>query len=373
MKLPKPNPGNGGITVISAAYILLGVQGCFLVLTLPSLITSETGRSAWLFLSGAGVWTLLMMAGIAWLTVRTGMSWRELHAAAFGPIFGFVIGAVWLVAMVGTNAYTIQKYVRLLHLYEFPNAQPIFYTILMTLAGLFAAWGGLHALSGLFVASCVLQLILLVTSFISVIPYIQWKYVTPFTSVQIHNPLDTTVYAFSAFAGLETGVLLFGFIRSANKTGMVRMVTAVTVIGIVLQLLLVEICMSIFGLEMLNASALPTISMMRLVRLPFIEQLDQFGVGLLFFRLLPIVSFYLWASADLFRSLAFRTRPYGFHLILQAVLVLAAGFGFMYIPSHGMDRLVMAVSASWFAIYAPTLFMLAWLRTSSVRIRRKEG
>lgn len=364
MKFHTQKPNQQSISILSGAYILLGVQGGFFVITLPNLLGNEADKISWLLLLITGSWILFTMIGLAKLAGARGMSWKELNQAAFGRIAGFAIGAVWFLSLLFTNAYIIQKYIRLLNLYDFPNTQPLVYTILMSLAALFAVWGGLHAISGIFMVSMGLQLLLLVVSFIFVIPFIDLKYITPLTLMEIDHPIRAIIYSFAGFSGLETGVLFLQAMKKENKLGNVRMFAWISGISLILQLFLVEICMSVYGFELLETTQFPTITMMRLVRLPFIEQVDQFAVGLLFLRFLPIASLYLWSCTEVFRNLVFRSIPYSIHLLLQGTILLAIGFMFMSIQiSKQIDMLVIILSAGWFVIYAPLLLLLAWLRT----------
>lgn len=364
MKFHSQKPNQQSISILSGAYILLGVQGGFFVITLPNLLGNEAGKISWLFLLLTGAWILFIMVGLAKLVGARGMSWKELNQAAFGRIAGFAIGALWFLSLLFTNAYNIQKYIRLLNLYDFPNTQPLLYTILMTLAALFAVRGGLHTISGIFMISFSLQMLLILISFISVIPFIEFKYITPFTRIEMDHPIRAIIYSFAGFSGLETGALLMHAMKKENKLGNVRMIAWISVIALVLQLLLVEICMSIYGFELLKSTQFPTINMMRLVKLPFIEQVDQFAVGLLFLRFLPIVSLYLWSCTELFRNFAFQSVPYRIHQLLQGTVLLAVGFILMNIQlTKQIDMLVLFISAGWFVIYAPLLLLLAWLRT----------
>lgn len=371
MKLPIEN--RDSISSISAANILLGIQSGFFVILLPQLLANETGKMAWLYLLGAGFWSVLIIFCIFKLTTLTGMNWRELNHIVFGRWLGIILEIIWLMSLVGTNAYIIQKYVRFIKLFEFPNVQPIFYIILMVAVATFTVYGGLHTISSIFFVSYSLQMLLLAFCFISIYSDIQWKYITPFTAFENPANMRTLNFMFASLAGLEISVLLFRYIRPEDRSGISRIFSIVSIIGTITMISIVEVCMSVFGLDLLKVTPNASITLMRLVKLPIIEQLDQVGVGLLLIRILPIVSMYLWSSNELFRGIAPRKLPFQYHLIIQAVLLLAVAFGFMpFRISSNMDTIVMGVTTTWFVIYAPILIIFAWLRTS-FRLHKRIG
>lgn len=314
---------------------------------------------------GAGIWAMLMLGGIVRKTVRTGLSWNELNRVAFGPALGYGISLLWFAALTATSAYLILKYIRLQELYDLPNAQPFVCIALMTGAGLAAAWGGLHAISGLFMISLTMQLALLVIAAISFLPFMHWHYVAPFAAVHVRDSLKATLYAFAGFAGMETAVLLLPFDRNGKTSGTIRLLAGTSLAGLLLPLLLTEVCLSISGLEMLRSSNMPTIYLIRLIRLPFLEQLDQFAAVIVLLRLLPILSLQLWAGAELSRRLVPRCASYRSHLTVQAALVALTGLVILPIRiDHEMDGLMVALSAAWFVVYAPLLNVLSRLRSA---------
>ncbi|MGM9949267.1 MAG: GerAB/ArcD/ProY family transporter [Lysinibacillus sp.] len=215
-----------------------------------------------------------------------------IHQDIFGTFIGNFLNVLY-VSYCGTIFLIILRtYIEIIHTWVFYNLSSWFLSATLLLLLIYAFTGNLRVIVGVSFFTIIMSF-LWNFSLIPPLKYADMNYLLPVLQTDIVDILKGTYFMAFTIIGFEIINVIYPFIKDKNKVNRYSHLGLVATLLIFLPISLVSLVY--FSGEQLSKTVWPTLTMLSIVRLPFIERIDIFLICFSVVIILPNLCLYAWA------------------------------------------------------------------------------
>jgi spore germination protein AB len=317
-----PIPENRKISPFIVFFLIHSVQVGVGVLGYQRIIAQSAGYDAWMAVIIAGLLTNVITFFIFKVVRNGGGDLIEANNLAFGKWLGKLFDAVYLLYFCLITVTVTRTYIEVIQVWMYPRMEPWLFALFFFLLAVYVVSGGLRVVAGTAFFGTVLPAYLLL-SFAFTFPFSDFRNILPVWDHSALDMLKSTRDMTLSFLGYETLLIFYPYINNGEKAhkwahrGLFFTTILITVLTIV--------SFAFFSEGQLKKTVWATLSMWKIVELPFVERFEYIGIANWCLIILPNVCISLWCSSRIAKR-SFKWSQRKTLYFLAALAVAAVSF-----------------------------------------------
>jgi spore germination protein (amino acid permease) len=274
--------------IIHSIQVGIGIQG------FQRIIFLEAKQDAWISVIIAGLFThVVVMIMIKTLQLYRPTDIYGIHNEVYGKWIGKIVNSLYIVYCLWMFVIVLINYIEVMQTWVFPIVPTWIFSISILLLVIYGVSGGLRVIVGASFFSIILSVWML--GFIGFpIRFADYHHLLPVMESSITSILKGTHKMTLTVIGFEILYVVYPFLKEREK------VSKFAHLGIagtnLLYLIVILITITYFSPGQLENTIWPTLSLFKIVKLPFIERTEYVAVSFWLLIILPNLMLYFWAA-----------------------------------------------------------------------------
>lgn len=347
--------------IIHSVQLGVGVQG------FQRIIYVEAGHNAWISVIVSGLVTCF----VGFIMIKT-LNYYEssdifgIHQDVYGKWLGTSMNVLYVFYCMGAFLVIIRNYIEVLQAWVFPEVPTWFFSLTLMMLVLYGVLGGFRIIAGASFFSVFLSFWLL-----SLLGYpVQFSHWSNLLPILESNATEILRGAYSmtfTVVGFELIYAFYPFIKEKRKAQKYMQIGLLYTTLLYLAVMIISL--SYFSGGQLERTIWGTLSLFKIVRLPFIERFEYVAITFWMLIILPNLMLFLWsASRGITRILGKERRK----MVIWIVAIILFGCIQLFVTREQINKLNDYFAQIAFIVvicYPIFLFLLVWLRK---KVFRKE-
>ncbi|EDL62736.1 GerAB/ArcD/ProY family transporter [Bacillus sp. SG-1] len=315
----KPVPENRQISPFIVLFLIHSIQVGVGVLGYQRVIAKSAGYDAWMSVIVAGLLTNIIVFIIFKVVQTGGGDLIEANKAAFGKWFGKFFDSVYLLYFCLSAVTVARTYIEVIQVWMYPRISSLFFAILFFLLVIYVVNGGLRTVAGVAFFGTVLPAYLVLT-FAFTIPFADFRNLLPVWDHTLLDMMKATRDMTLSFLGYEALLIYYPYISQGDKSK--KWAHIGLLITTVIFAALTVVSFAFFSEGQLEKTVWATLSMWKIVEMPFVERFEYIGIANWCLIILPNVCISLWCASRIAKR-SFKWNQRKTLIFLSALCVVA--------------------------------------------------
>ncbi len=350
----QPIPERRKISPFLVFYLIHSVQVGVGVLGFQRVIAINAGYDSWISIILAGGLTHILMFMMYRIVQMSDGDLASAHTFAFGKWIGKIFSFIFVLYFAALVVTIIRTYIEVVQVWMFPRMNTFLFSLLFLLLVIYIVKGGIRTIAGVSFFGLILPSYLLLT-FGFTFQYADFRNILPIFDHSIMDILKSMKSMSLTYLGYESILLIYPFIKEGKASqkwaqwGLFASTVVYTFIGI--------ISFAFFSEGQLKKTVWATLSMWKILELPFVERFEYIGIANWCLIILPNACIAIWCASRIVKRitpLKQSTSLIWLSLVCLSVLTL-------FPNREKIDMLNNILSQTGFYInfvYIPFLFVL---------------
>ncbi len=278
-----------------AAYLIHAIQVGVGVLGYQRIIAKESGHDAWISVLIASIFCHITV----WVMYRTLRRYASadlygIHKDVFGKWLGGVLSFLFMVYSITGAMIVLRNYVEVIQTWMFPQAPTWVLSLIILFLAMYTLLGGIRVIAGYTFLTVTILFSLIFTMYFP-LQYARWDYLFPILEADWKQLFSGAKEMSLTIIGFEVFYVLYPYLKFKDRVG-----TAVQLgIGVTtfLYTMIMLVSLVYFSDGQLMKTIWATLSIQKMVSLPFLERFEYISISLWLFVILPNIMLYVWAAA----------------------------------------------------------------------------
>ncbi|MEH7444611.1 GerAB/ArcD/ProY family transporter [Heyndrickxia sp. MSNUG] len=339
--------------IVHSMQVGVGVQG------FQRIIYMEAKHDAWISVIIGGIATQI----VAWVMVKTLRIYDSsdlygIQYDIFGKWLGNLLNLFFVLYCLSAFYVIIRNYIEVIQAWVFPDLPTWFLSLTLILLVGYGLSGGFRTIVGVSFFSVVGSLwVILLLGF--PIQFSHVEYLFPLFEASIPDLLRGAKQMTFTVLGFEIIYFAYPFLKEKDKVN--KYMQLGMLFTNILFLVLMVVSLTFFSGGQLERTVWGTLSMFKIVRLPFIERFEYVAITYWIILIIPNLLLYMWAACRGFK------RMFNLNERKVARYFLVLLFATIQFP---LTRIGINMANDYFAkaafylilCYPPLLFFIAWIK-----------
>lgn len=293
-------PENKKISPFLIFFILHKMQVGIGVLGFQRIIAKSAGYDAWIsiILMGIGIhiiiWMMYKMLKIS------GGDFLSIHQYIFGKKISKLIGSIFILYFCLLSVAILRNYIEILQVWMFPELKTLPFAFIFLLLALYIVYGGLRAVTGAAFFGVVLPFYIVIV-FLFTIPFADFTNLLPVFDHSIKEILIGTKDMTLTVLGFEVLLFVHPFIKTPEKSK--KWAQFGILFTTIYCLYLAILTFAYFPEEQLQKNIWSTLTMWKIIEMPFVERFEYIGIANWAIIILPNICIALWCASRLAKQI----------------------------------------------------------------------
>jgi spore germination protein (amino acid permease) len=258
------------------------------------IIFSEAKHDAWISVVLAGVFThIVVFIIIKTLQLYGPTDIYGIHIEVYGKWIGKVVNSLYIFYCLCMFVIILYNYIEVMQTWVFPTVPTWLFSISILLLVVYGVTGGLRVIAGAGFFSIILSLWIL-----SIIGYplrfVDFDHLLPVMESNITSILKGAYKMGITLIGFEILYMVYPFMENRKKV--IKFAHLGVAATNILYLVVMLLTIIYFSSGQLENTIWPTLSLFKIVKLPFIERTEYVAVSFWLLIILPNLLLYMWAA-----------------------------------------------------------------------------
>ena len=324
------------------------------VLGFQRIIAKSAGHDSWISVILAG----FLVHIIVWMMYKILDGSKgdliEVHKDVFGKWIGGFFSLLFSVYLIGLAINVLRTYIEVIQVWMFPEFNVYVFSFFTLLLTFYIINGGFRTVTGISFFSIVLPLYILLVVFYP-LDYGNIRNLIPVFNHPISDIHKATKDISLSILGFEALFLFYPFIKNPSKS---QKWAHLGVLATTVLYAIVSITATMFySSSQIDKIIWATLSMFKVVSMPFVERFEYIGIASWFLVILPNICIAVWgASRGVKRVLSIQQRK-GLIFIL-AIVLISNGFVKTRQQINMLNEMIASIGFYLIVVYIPILFII---------------
>jgi spore germination protein (amino acid permease) len=275
--------------VIHTTQIGVGLQG------FQRIIYIEAKHDAWISVILAGIAThLVAFIMIKTLSIYGSTDLYGIHDDLFGKWLGRFFSFLYVLYCFLAFFAIMRNYIEVVQAWMFPEVSTWFLSLSLLILVIYGVTGGFRVIIGISFFSIVIG-IWLVFMIAYPFQFAHWTNLLPVLEADLSEIIKGAHGMTFTVIGFEILYFIFPFLKEKNK---IQKFTHLSLLfTTILYLMVMIVSLAYFSGGQLEKTIWGTLSLFKIVRLPFIERFEYVAIAFWMIIILPNLMLYLWAAS----------------------------------------------------------------------------
>lgn len=288
------------------------------VLGFQRIIAQSAGYDAWIAVLIAGLSIHVIISLMYKIVGTVNGDIMKAHTFVFGKKMGKLMSLPFAVYFTLIIVTTLRTYVEVIQVWMFPDMSTFWYSLAFCGLSIYIVFGGLRTVTGVAFFGTVLPAYLLFT-FLFTLPHADFKNLLPIFDHSIMDLVKATYQMSVSFLGYEVLLFVYPFIKEPQKSK--KWVHYGVLFTTIQYIYLSILTFAYFSEGQLQRYIWPTLTMWKIVEMPFVERFEYIGIANWNLVVIPSVCISLWCASRIVKTVTNLKQKYGVFMISIVVLI----------------------------------------------------
>lgn len=335
------------------------------ILGYQRIIVKNAGYDAWISLILAGITTHFVLFCMLKMLEKDN-DLINIHTTCFGKWIGSLFSLLFTIYFLLFCLTVLRTYIEVIQVWVFPTIKLWQLTLIFLLVTYYIIKGGFRSVTGMCFWGVVLPIFVM---FFLIFP-MEYAHVRNILPIFTHSPLDIVKSAKDStleFLGFEA--LLFFYPLIEKGKSLKRWAHGGAAFTTILYVLLALISFMYYSEGLLKHTIWPTLTMLKIIKVPFIQRFEYIIIFVWFIIILPNLCLTVWSSCQSMK----RSFRIPFKITLPFFIFVVYIASLFFTNRESIDTLNMLLSQTGMYIvyvYIPLLFLWHSIRW---RLKNKQN
>ncbi|WP_040206772.1 GerAB/ArcD/ProY family transporter [Neobacillus jeddahensis] len=324
------------------------------VLGFQRIIALTAGYDAWISVIIAGLSIHIILWMMYKILESVDGDIMDAHTFVFGRVVGKLITLPFIVYFSIVAITLIRTYIEVIQVWMFQDMSVFWYSLAFCGLAIYIIFGGFRTVTGVAFFGVILPLYLIFTFFFA-IPYADLRNLLPIFDHSIKSLLLASYQMSLTYLGYEILLFIYPYIKDPQKSK--KWAHLGVLYSTVLYTALTIITFAYFSEGQLQKNVWATLTMWKVVQMPFVERFEYIGIANWNIIILPNFCIALWCASRITKKVLHIQQKYGV-IILSIVILIGINF---FKTREQINTLIDYTGKVSFVInygYIPALFFL---------------
>ncbi|WP_223594690.1 GerAB/ArcD/ProY family transporter [Neobacillus bataviensis] len=311
-------PEKSKVSPFLAFFIIHQMQFGVGVLGFQRIIAQSAGYDGWIAVLIAGL-SVHVLVWIIYKIVETANGdIVAAHTFIFGKKIGKLLSLPFVVYFILIMITTLRSFIEVIQVWVFQDMSTFWFALAFCGLAIYIVFGGFRTVTGVAFFGTVLPGYLMFT-FLFTLQYADFKNLLPIFDHSLIELVKASYQMSITYLGYEILLFIYPFIKEPQKSK--KWVHYGAFFTTFQYLYLSVITFAYFSEGQLKRYIWPTLTMWKIVELPFVERFDLIGIANWNIVILPSVCLSLWCASRTLKRVTNLKQKYGVLLISMVVLI----------------------------------------------------
>lgn len=327
------------------------------ILGFQRIIAQPAGYDAWMavIIAGLTIHIILWMMYKMLSTVNGDIV--TIHRNVFGEKIAKVLNVFFMLYFCLLTITLIRNFIEIIQVWMFENLEVFWFALVFLILTIYVVNGGFRTVTGIAFFSVVLPAYIIFL-FIAVIPHSEFINLLPIFDHSVKDILEASRKMTLTMLGFETLLFFYPFIKNPEKSK--KWAHFGVLYTTILCLYLAILTFSYFSEGQLQRNVWPTLTMWKIIKLPFVERFEYIGIASWCLVILPNACICLWCASRLAKNV-FSLRQKTAVLVFALICLLTISFIETREQINLLTDIISKAGFYFNFIYIPILFVITWI------------
>ncbi|PFA70363.1 spore gernimation protein GerB [Bacillus sp. AFS015802] len=315
----QPIPDRRKISPFLVFFLVHAIQVGAGVLGFQRIISKNAGYDGWIAVILAGIFTHVIMIMMYHILNTVEGDLVSAHTLAFGKWIGNVFNLIFVLYFSLLVITIMRTYIEVLQVWMYPRLSTFFFSLFFLVLVYYIVNGGVRTITGTAFFGIILPSYLVLT-FAFTFQYADFRNVLPVFDHSLKDILISTKNMSLTYLGYESILILYPFVKDAKKSqkyahwGLFATTTLYTLLAV--------ISFAFFSQKQLEKTVWATLSMWKIVEMPFVERFEYIGIANWCLIILPNTCIAIWCASRILKRMT--PLKHRHTLLIISILCLSA-------------------------------------------------
>lgn len=341
-------------------FLMHSAQTGVVALTFQSQIVKGAGHNAWLSVLAIGfVMHVIFIMMLSILKHSSAGDILSFHKDVFGKVFGGMLNIFLAGYFLISSLFALYTYIDLLQVWVFDGIPSWEFSLLFSFLIFYIVAGGFRIITAIAFFGVIIPSFMIL-SLLYLLSYVELSYLQPIYLQGVKDHFISAREAVPVYLGFENVLVFFPFIKdkvSSQRWGHFGLLFTTFLYTIIAVMTFI-----FFPLGKLERLTWPTLTMIKIIKLPFLERFEFIFIFTWLLAVMPVICIYLWSAIRSIKMTIPKIKP---TYVLIGILVVFHFVNSMLIDiqfSFIWARLYANYGTIFLFGYIPLLFLIAVVR-----------
>jgi spore germination protein AB len=293
-------PESKQISPFLVFFLIHTMQSGIGVLGFQRFIAKAAGYDAWISIIFTGIVIhILLWMMFKMLEIANG-DMTSIHTFVLGKKIGKFLSSIFILYFSLYVVTILRGYIEIVQVWMFPELRTFWFALVFLILVTYIVFGGLRTVAGMAFFSVILPLYIAVL-FIIIIPHADFTNLLPMFDHSVKELLLASRNMSFSLLGFETLLFFYPFIQHPEKSK--KWAHFGSLFSIILLIYLAILSFGYFSEEQLQKNVWPTLTMWKIIKLPFVERFEYIGITNWALIILPNLCICLWCASRIAKQI----------------------------------------------------------------------
>ncbi|MBT2686857.1 GerAB/ArcD/ProY family transporter [Bacillus sp. ISL-47] len=348
-------------------FLIHSVQVGVGVFGFQRTIMKNAGNDAWITVIAAGILVSMTIWVMYLLLNKHQKDLIQIHRDLFGKWIGGLLSLIWIIYWLMIGIIVLRSYIEIVQVWLFPMINMIMFSIILLLLVYYCVTGGFRIVTGISFLGVLIPFYIFFT-FLYPIEYTHFRNLLPIWNHSIKDITISTKDMMLSYLGFSTLLIYYPYIKHPKKSQ--KWAHLGNLLTGVIYLFILIISIGFFSENQISRHTWATLSLWKIVELPFVERFEYIGITSWVLIILPNICLSVWASTKGVQTI-FNIKPQKVVVVSVIILLIVLGSTVVIEGRENIEKLnkYMSLLGLWLVfVYIPILTLLSFLLS---KIRRR--
>lgn len=346
-------PEKSKISHFLVFYLISSMQIGIGVLGFQRVIAKIAGYDAWMSVILAGLSIHIIIWMMYKILEATNGDLVDTHTYLLGKVVGKGISFLFIFYFLLLSTAVLRTYIEIIQVWMFPDIKTYWYSIGYLLIVIYIIYGGFRTVTGIAFFCTILPSYLIFT-FGYTIPFSNFNNILPIFD---HNLTDIILASRDmslTYLGYETLLFYYPYLKNPEKSKKWAHLAILTTT--ILYTILTIITFAYFSEGQLEKTVWATLSMWKIVQMPFVERFEYIGIANWNLIILPNLCIAIWCSSRILKRTVNIKQKKGV-IIIALICLIGVNFFETRNQINMLNDITGKIGFYMNYIYVPCLFV----------------
>jgi spore germination protein (amino acid permease) len=342
-------------------FLIHATQTGIGVLKFQSQIVKGAGQDAWVSVLAVGLFLHIIF--LMMLHIMRNSSQGDIisfHTDLFGKFVGGILNILVAIYFFAIGLIALQSYIDILQIWVFDGISSWEISLLICLCVYYIVSGGFRLIAGIAFFGVIIPSFLSL-SFVYVLRYIDYTYILPLFNHDFKDYLLSAKESGFMYLGFETIFVFFPFIKNGMKSS--KWGHYGLLYTTIFYLVITVVTFMYFTQGKLQHLSWPTLSIIKIIQLPFLERFEFIFIFTWLLVFIPVVCMYLWSSVRIIKLTYKKVTPTFILFFLLGSFFLITCNAEDIIFKQLLEKVVRYSGLIFLFGYVPLLFVISLIKS----------